>query len=130
MNSLLPLRTSTESLTDRNLDPLLVDFDDAAADEILAAVTSSTARQILATLYDEPRTPSDLAEAVGTSTGTHRRSGQARLLRFPRGCTLTELAEVFDVNASAASGVLYRAEGRIIKAFVGSLSVAATSVES
>lgn len=36
----------------------------------------------------------------------------------PRGCTLTELAETFSVNKSAASGVLHRAEGRIIKEFV------------
>lgn len=36
----------------------------------------------------------------------------------PRGCTLTELAETLDVNKSAASGVLHRAEGRIIKEFV------------
>lgn len=36
----------------------------------------------------------------------------------PRGCTLVELAETFEVNQSAASGVLHRAEGRIIKEFV------------
>jgi predicted DNA binding protein len=36
----------------------------------------------------------------------------------PRGCTLIELAETFEVNKSAASGVLHRAEGRIIKEFV------------
>lgn len=40
----------------------------------------------------------------------------------PRGCTLTELAETFDVNKSAASGVLHRAEGRIIENFVRSES--------
>lgn len=36
----------------------------------------------------------------------------------PRCCTLTELAETFGVNQSAASGVLHRAEGRIIKEFI------------
>ncbi|WP_458189982.1 helix-turn-helix domain-containing protein [Haladaptatus sp. NG-WS-4] len=36
----------------------------------------------------------------------------------PRGCTLVELAETFGVNQSAASGVLHRAEGRIIKEFI------------
>lgn len=35
----------------------------------------------------------------------------------PRRCTFNELAEVFDVNSSAASGVLHRAEGRIVKEF-------------
>ena len=36
----------------------------------------------------------------------------------PHGCTLTELAELFDVNKSAASGILHRTEGRIIKDFI------------
>ncbi|WP_313691721.1 helix-turn-helix domain-containing protein [Halorarum halobium] len=36
----------------------------------------------------------------------------------PRDCTLVELAETFGVNQSAASGVLHRAEGRIIKNFI------------
>lgn len=40
----------------------------------------------------------------------------------PRGCTLTDLAETFDVNKSAASGVLHRAESRIIKEFVAALA--------
>lgn len=39
----------------------------------------------------------------------------------PRRCTLTELANTFAVNSSAASGVLHRAEGRIIKEFVNSV---------
>lgn len=37
----------------------------------------------------------------------------------PRACTLTELAEGFGVNKSAASGVLHRAEGKAIKEFMG-----------
>ncbi len=36
----------------------------------------------------------------------------------PRGCTLTEFAGAFDVNKSAASGILLRAEGRIIREFM------------
>ncbi|WP_330632912.1 helix-turn-helix domain-containing protein [Halocatena halophila] len=36
----------------------------------------------------------------------------------PRDCTLTDLAAAFDINKSAASGILHRAEGRIIKAFL------------
>jgi predicted DNA binding protein len=36
----------------------------------------------------------------------------------PRGCTLIELATTFGINQSAASGVLHRAEGRIIKEFI------------
>jgi predicted DNA binding protein len=36
----------------------------------------------------------------------------------PRRCSLTDLAGVLDVNPSAVSGVLHRAEEQIIKAFV------------
>jgi predicted DNA binding protein len=36
----------------------------------------------------------------------------------PRDCTLTELAASFEINKSAASGILRRAEGQIITGFV------------
>lgn len=36
----------------------------------------------------------------------------------PRDCTLTELAAAFEINKSAASGILRRAEERIITGFV------------
>lgn len=36
----------------------------------------------------------------------------------PRGCSLTELADILGVNPSAVSGVLHRAEEQIIKSFV------------
>ncbi len=42
----------------------------------------------------------------------------------PRECTLTELADAFGVNPSAASGVLHRAEATLIKeSFSDSLSI-------
>ncbi|WP_231189531.1 helix-turn-helix domain-containing protein [Haladaptatus sp. DYF46] len=37
----------------------------------------------------------------------------------PRECTLTELAAALDVSKGGASGILHRAEGRIIKNFLG-----------
>lgn len=40
----------------------------------------------------------------------------------PRDCTLTELAEAFNISKSAASGVLHRAESRIIKSYCSSSS--------
>lgn len=43
----------------------------------------------------------------------------------PRECTLTELAEGFGVNPSAASGVLHRAEETIIKEAIGESVVGA-----
>lgn len=37
----------------------------------------------------------------------------------PRRCSLTELADELDISKSGASGILHRAEGRIIKHFLG-----------
>ncbi len=36
----------------------------------------------------------------------------------PRGCTLTELADEFEIHKSAASRLLHRAEGRVMREFV------------
>lgn len=41
----------------------------------------------------------------------------------PRRCTLTELAEEMEISKSAASGILHRAEGQIIKTFAGNPAV-------
>ncbi|GAA0260401.1 helix-turn-helix domain-containing protein [Haladaptatus pallidirubidus] len=41
----------------------------------------------------------------------------------PRECTLTELAAALDVSKGGASGILHRAEGRIIKNFLGEPAV-------
>lgn len=37
----------------------------------------------------------------------------------PRQCSLTALAERFEISKQTASGILHRAEGRIIKEFIG-----------
>ncbi len=47
----------------------------------------------------------------------------------PRRCTLTDLADEFDIAKSTASEILHRAEGAIITSFIEGLP-AATSVES
>lgn len=61
---LLPLRSTVDRPP---AEPRLVSVDDDAADEVFAALSSRTARTILATLYDEPATASDLADAADTS---------------------------------------------------------------
>lgn len=48
-------------------DPEVVPIDDAAADDVFETLSSATARALLAALYEEPRTASDLATAVDTS---------------------------------------------------------------
>ncbi|MFB6300500.1 MAG: ArsR/SmtB family transcription factor [Halobacteriales archaeon] len=65
MARLLPFRSS-EIQRDKP-DPRLVEIDDESADEVFAALSSTTARRIIAQLYEEPTTASDLAETVETS---------------------------------------------------------------
>lgn len=70
VSSLLPLKPAAESIHDREIDPLLVALDDPAADDILSALSSSTARAILTTIYEEPRPASELASALDTTLQT------------------------------------------------------------
>ncbi|WP_256403528.1 ArsR/SmtB family transcription factor [Halorubrum salinum] len=64
MSRLLP------SLPDRTPDdrePRVVGVDDEDADDLIAALGSETAREILTRLHDEPATKSEVAAAVDTS---------------------------------------------------------------
>ncbi|MFB6121427.1 MAG: ArsR/SmtB family transcription factor [Halobacteriaceae archaeon] len=63
--SLFPRRADAEPSEDRA--PRLVDVDEDAADEVFDALSSATARTILAALHEEPRTASDLADVADTS---------------------------------------------------------------
>ncbi|MFB6096383.1 MAG: ArsR/SmtB family transcription factor, partial [Haloferacaceae archaeon] len=48
-------------------DPRILGIDDDDADDLLSALSSDTARRLLAELHEEPSTPSVLADRVGTS---------------------------------------------------------------
>src|SRR6056297_3829144 len=48
-------------------EPKVVGVDSDDADDLLSALQSETARDLLAELYDDPATPSSLADAVDTS---------------------------------------------------------------
>ncbi|POG56776.1 ArsR/SmtB family transcription factor [Haloferax marisrubri] len=48
-------------------DPRVVGLDSDEADDLLGAISSSTARSVLASLHESPATPSDLATEVDTS---------------------------------------------------------------
>ncbi|MFB6137954.1 MAG: ArsR/SmtB family transcription factor [Halobacteriaceae archaeon] len=65
MSRLFPFRSPVD--LDDQRSPRLVDVDDEVADEVFAALSSDTARAILAALHEEPATTSDLADAVDTS---------------------------------------------------------------
>ncbi len=61
--SLLP---SSPDLTPDS-DPRVVDLDSEEADDLLAALSSSTARQLLTEITEEPAPPGELADRVDTS---------------------------------------------------------------
>ncbi|WP_042666653.1 transcriptional regulator [Haloferax sp. ATB1] len=70
MSSLLPLKPAAASVRDRSLSPLLVELDDADADEVLSALSSATARRLLAAVYDNPCPASELADELDTTLQT------------------------------------------------------------
>ncbi|MDG5778870.1 helix-turn-helix domain-containing protein [Haloarculaceae archaeon H-GB2-1] len=63
--SLLPSKPDTSAAEESA--PRVVGVDSEDADELLAALSSGTARRILSELHDEPVPPSKLAERVDTS---------------------------------------------------------------
>lgn len=65
MSGLLPSEPDTSAASDT--DPRVVGLDDDDAGEVLAALSSETARQLLAALHDDPDSASAVAERVDTS---------------------------------------------------------------
>ena len=63
--SLLPSRTDAEPSADAG--PRVVGVDEEAADDVLSALSSGTARRVLAELHNDPAPPSELADRVDTS---------------------------------------------------------------
>jgi len=64
MKSLLPLTSRVEPAND---GANVISISEEAADEVFKTLSSSTARQILTLLYEEPRPASELAEETDTS---------------------------------------------------------------
>ncbi|MFD1635015.1 ArsR/SmtB family transcription factor [Haloplanus ruber] len=65
MADLLPSRPDAAAAEEA--DPRVIGLDDEDADDLLSALSSETAREVLATLHDEPDTPARVADAVDTS---------------------------------------------------------------
>ena len=63
MARLLPSQSDTEV----DAAPRVVGLDDDDAEDLLSALSSTTARRLLAALHDEPTNPAALAESVDTS---------------------------------------------------------------
>ena len=64
MSGLLP---SERDVEEGDGEPRVVGVDSDDADSLLAALSSATARDLLASVHDDPATPSELADAAGTS---------------------------------------------------------------
>ncbi|WP_254535148.1 ArsR/SmtB family transcription factor [Halomarina litorea] len=62
--SLLPLRGESVAEPD---EPWVVGLDDENADETFQALSSSTTRRVLAFLYEQPSTPAEIRDEIGTS---------------------------------------------------------------
>jgi DNA-binding transcriptional ArsR family regulator len=65
MSSLFPIRSDADTPEDRQ--PRVVELDSEEADRVFSALSSETARRIVARLEEEPGTQSDVAEDVDTS---------------------------------------------------------------
>jgi DNA-binding transcriptional ArsR family regulator len=65
MARLLP--SSLEGSPDGDSEPRVIGLDSEDADDLLAAMSSGTARDLLASLHETPATPSELADTVDTS---------------------------------------------------------------
>ncbi len=63
--SLLPSRSEAEPPEDAG--PRVIGLDSDDADDVLAALSSETARSLLGAIHDEPAPPSELADRVDTS---------------------------------------------------------------
>lgn len=64
MGQLLPRRGERTETAD---EPRVLGLTEGAADEAFAALSSETARRVLALVYDDPRTPVGIREEIGTS---------------------------------------------------------------
>ncbi|RCU48031.1 ArsR family transcriptional regulator [Haloplanus salinus] len=65
MADLLPSRPDVPAAEEA--DPRVIGLDSEDADDLLSALSSDTAREVLATLHEEPDTPANVAERVDTS---------------------------------------------------------------
>jgi DNA-binding transcriptional ArsR family regulator len=62
--SLLPRRVESDRRPD---DARVLDIEGEAADRAFEVLSSATARRILTAIYDQPRTPPEVRDEVGTS---------------------------------------------------------------
>lgn len=97
-------RLTSDAPTELEADPRTLDLDAAA--EVFGALTSGTARGLLANLHDSPAPPSELAVALGTSVqnvGHHLDRLEAADLVEVVGTRYSEKGAEMDVYAPTGS---------------------------
>lgn len=100
MADLLP-SSPDSSVGDGGDDPRVIGVDSDDAEALLSALQSETAREILAALYDEPGTPSGLAERADTSIQNVR----------------YHLEKLVDADLVEVADTIYSEKGREMKVY-------------
>jgi DNA-binding transcriptional ArsR family regulator len=102
-------RIPSDTPTDVDTDPRVLGLDEAA--EVFGALSSGTARDLLASLHESPAAPSELAASLGTSiqnVGYHLDRLEAVGLVEVVGSRYSEKGAEMDVYAPTGSPLLIR----------------------
>jgi DNA-binding transcriptional ArsR family regulator len=99
MADLLPSTPDTSAVDDA--EPRVIGLDSEDADDLIGALSSGTARELLTALHDDPATPSKLAERVDTSLQN----------------TQYHLEKLEDADVIAVVDTAYSAKGREMKVY-------------
>lgn len=113
---LLPSRVEAAVTPDQ---PRVLDIDGEDADAAFDALSSETARHIFAALYDQPRTPVEIREEVGTSLQNvhyHLDKLEAAGLIRPAGTGYSEKGNAMTVYAPASEAVVLFAGEESVRA--------------
>lgn len=108
---LLPRRAESEATPD---EPRVLDVDGEDAAATFDALGSETARQIMAVVYEQPRTPVEIREEVGTSLQNvhyHVDNLEEADLLKPAGVGYSEKGNEMTVYAPASEAVVLFAGG-------------------
>ncbi|TSD13869.1 ArsR family transcriptional regulator [Haloglomus irregulare] len=109
---LLPRRAESEATPD---EPRVLDVDGEDAAATFDALGSETARQIMAVVYEQPRTPVEIREEVGTSLQNvhyHVDNLEEADLLKPAGVGYSEKGNEMTVYAPASEAVVLFAGGQ------------------
>ena len=106
MSRLLPFKSEP---TQSPEGPRVLSLEDDATEEALSALSSDTAREILSLVYDEPRTPPEIRDEVGSSLQNvhyHLENLEDADLIQPAGSGYSEKGTEMTVYAPASEAVV------------------------